>query len=345
MADPRFFENHGPFFLRDICSRAGVQLPKHANGDLAINDVATLDSARSRDISFCAGKEGARLLASTKAAACFIGNDVGSVVTPPGTLGVPCGSATYAIGSVLRDFYPDNGLGVLAQVAGVDPSASIAQDVTLAPGVVVGEGAEIGRGTKVGANAFIGKGVTIGQDCEIGANVSIQCALIGDNAWILSGAQIGSPGFGFASGRTGHTKIPQVGRVIIQDKVEVGACSTIDRGMLGDTVIGEGTKIDNLVQIGHNTRIGRHCIIVSQVGISGSCEIGDFVVFGGQAGVADHVSIGDGARFAGRSGVYPGTLAGNQDYGGVPARPIKQWLREVAMINKLGKARRKNFDA
>jgi UDP-3-O-[3-hydroxymyristoyl] glucosamine N-acyltransferase len=127
--------------------------------------------------------------------------------------------------------------------------------------------------------------------------------------------------------------------------VEVGACSTIDRGMLSDTVIGEGTKIDNLVQIGHNTRIGRHCMIVSQVGISGSCEIGDFVVFGGQAGVADHVSIGDGARFAGRSGVYPGTLAGNQDYGGVPARPIKQWLREVAMINKLGKARRKNFDA
>jgi UDP-3-O-[3-hydroxymyristoyl] glucosamine N-acyltransferase len=159
---------------------------------------------------------------------------------------------------------------------------------------------------------------------------------------ILPGAQIGQPGFGFASAASGHTKIPQLGRVIIQDRVEIGAATTIDRGALGDTVVGEGTKIDNLVQIGHNTRIGRHCIIVAQSGISGSCELGDFVVLGGQVGLADHVKIGDGARLAARCAAVPGELPGGQDYGGVPARPIKQWARELVAISQLARRRRQD---
>jgi len=173
----------------------------------------------------------------------------------------------------------------------------------LGPGVVVGPHALIGDGTRVAPNTVIGRGVAIGRDCEIGSNVSISDAYLGDQLLILPGAQIGQPGFGFVSSAQGHVKIPQLGRVIVQDKVEIGACVTIDRGALGDTVIGEGTKIDNLVQIGHNVHLGRHCVIVGQAGVAGSAVLGDFVVTGGQVAVADHCRVGNGARLAGRAGV------------------------------------------
>ena len=218
---------------------------------------------------------------------------------------IPCASVPHAFAAVARLFYPDSNPVWRAggRSSTSDPAAKIGRDVSLAPGAVVGKGAEIGDGTRLGANAVIGRGVAIGRNCEIGSNTTISHALIGDDVVVLSGAQIGNPGFGFASSAAGHTKIPQLGRIILQDRVEIGACTTIDRAALGDTVIGEGTKIDNLVQIGHNTRIGRHGVIVSQVGISGSCELGDFVVLGGQVGVADHVSIGDGARLCRSYGV------------------------------------------
>jgi UDP-3-O-[3-hydroxymyristoyl] glucosamine N-acyltransferase len=167
---------------------------------------------------------------------------------------------------------------------------------------------------------------------------------VGDDVLILPGAQIGQPGFGFASGSAGHVKVPQIGRVIIQDRVEIGACTTIDRGALGDTIIGEGTKIDNLVQVGHNTRIGRHDMIVAQVGISGSCELGDFVVLAGQVGIADHVTVGSGARFAARAGVVPGDYAGGQDYAGMPAQPAREWMREMFTLKKMAKKSKRDRD-
>jgi UDP-3-O-[3-hydroxymyristoyl] glucosamine N-acyltransferase len=204
--------------------------------------------------------------------------------------------------------------------------------------VVVGPGAEIGEGTRIGPNTVIGRGVTIGMRCEIGSNCTITNAYLGDEVLILPGAQIGQPGFGFASGPLGHEKVPQLGRVIIQDRVEIGACTTIDRGALGDTVVGEGTKIDNLVQIGHNTRLGRHDIIVGQVGISGSCDLGDFVILGGQVGIGDHTHIGDRARIAARGATAPGSeYVGGQDYGGQPAKPVREWIREIHALTNLAK--------
>jgi UDP-3-O-[3-hydroxymyristoyl] glucosamine N-acyltransferase len=340
MADPRFYNNRGPFTLADVCAHSGVPLPADADGAARVCDLATLEGAAAQHLAFCAGKAARAALAQTKVGFCFIGRDAEPAKVPLGTVGLPCDSAQRAFAAALDLFYPESMLVTWSQQTPVDPSARIGEGVMLAPGVVIGPNVEIGDRTRIGPNAVIGRGVAIGRDCEIGSNVTIANSYIGDRVVILPGAQIGQPGFGFASGTAGHIKIPQIGRVIVQDKVEVGACCTIDRGAIGDTVIGEGTKIDNLVQIGHNTHMGRHCIIVAQVGISGSCEIGDFVVMGGQAGVADHAIIGDGTRLAARTGVMPGVLPPGQDYGGTPARPVKDWLRESVALAKLAKTKK-----
>ncbi len=342
MADPRFYDNQGPFPLAELCARAGIGLPQGVDGTALVFDVATLDGASAQQLTFCAGKTGARALAKSNAGFCFIGKDAGDVTPPAGMVALPCPSAGHAFTAAVQAFYPENMLTRWSQQAPVDPSAKIGEGATLAPGVVVGPHAEIGERTCIGPNTVIGRGVAIGRDCEIGSNVSIANSYIGDGVSILPGAQIGQPGFGFASSGTGHVKVPQIGRVIVQDKVEIGAGCTIDRGALGDTVIGEGTKIDNLVQIGHNTHLGRHCMVVAQVGIAGSCEIGDFVVLGGQAGVADHARIGDGARLAARGAFAPGDTPGGMDYGGTPARPMKQWARELAAVSMLAKRRKRD---
>jgi UDP-3-O-[3-hydroxymyristoyl] glucosamine N-acyltransferase len=345
MADPRFFDNRGPFRLADLAARVQALIPASADGGSQILDVATLEGAGPKHLAFCAGKSAAKNLAQTRAGFCLIGPESAGFEIPPSTVALSCGSVTHAFAAAVALFYPEHSLDRWDQKAAVDPSAKIGKDVRLAPGVVVGPGAEIGAGTSIGANAVVGRGVAIGRDCEIGGNVTLSHAYLGDRVLVLPGAQIGQPGFGFASGARGHVKIPQIGRVIVQDDVEIGAGTTIDRGAIGDTVIGEGTKIDNLVQIGHNTRTGRHCIIVAQTGISGSCELGDFVVLGGQAGVADHAHIGDGARIAARGAVAPGDLPGGQDYGGVPVRLMKDWRRELAAVAILAKRKKRDRNA
>jgi UDP-3-O-[3-hydroxymyristoyl] glucosamine N-acyltransferase len=342
MADPRFYDNRGPLKLADICAATGAVAGDGSDPSVQIYDVATLEGAGPRQLAFCAGKIAFAALAETSAGFCFIGADVQPPKVPAGTILLRCASAAHAFASAARLFYPEYGLPVWAQKDAIDGSAKLGRGVELAPGVVIGPGAEIGDGTRIGPNSVIGRGVMIGRDCEIGSNVTISYAFIGDGVAIFPGAQIGQPGFGFASGPQGHLKIPQLGRVIVQDKVEIGACTTIDRGALGDTVIGEGTKIDNLVQIGHNTRTGRHCVIVAQVGISGSCELGDYVVLGGQAGVADHARIGDAARIAARGAVAPGDLPGGQDYGGTPVRLMKDWRRELAAVTLLARRRKRD---
>jgi len=343
MADPRFFDNRGPFSLGEICSRINVGLPRGANAALELTDVAALETAQPNHLTFCAGAAAARQLALSRGGTCLVAEAAQQEADGAGpSVLLPCPSVLHAFAAAATLFYPENDLPRWSQDLSVHPTAQVDVDVSIGKGAVIGPHVEVGRGTRIGPNSVLGRGVAIGRDCVIGSNVSIACAYIGDEVLVLPGSQIGQPGFGFASSASGHMKIPQLGRVIIQDKVEVGAATTIDRGALGDTVIGEGTKIDNLVQIGHNTHIGRHCIIVAQSGISGSCELGDFVVLGGQAGVADHAKIGDGARLAARCAATPGILAGGQDYGGVPARPIKQWARELAAVSMLAKHRKRD---
>jgi UDP-3-O-[3-hydroxymyristoyl] glucosamine N-acyltransferase len=217
--------------------------------------------------------------------------------------------------------------------ASVHATAEIEDGVTVDPGAVIGPRAGIGSGTVIGPNAVIGPGVQIGRDCSIGPNVSIVHALIGDSVIVQAGCHIGHDGFRYHPGAQGHVKVPQIGRVIIQDRVEIGAGTTIDRGGGGDTMIGEGTKIDNLVQIGHNCVIGRHCIIVSQCGISGSVTLGDYAMLGGQVGLADHITIGEGAKVAAKSGVMHDIPPGEQ-WMGYPAMPSREFFRSIAQSRK-----------
>ncbi len=343
MADPRFFDNHGPFSVEQLCAAVAGTCVSDSQLPSLVHDLASLNGAGSQHLAFCDGsKAAAEALANSAAGFCLVKQVQAKVPAPASCHLIVVADPLAAFAAAARLFYPDHEQVAWSQQTAVDPTADIGSEVMLGPGVVVGPGAQIGAGSQIGAGTVIGRGVAIGRKAQIGSQVTISHAYIGDNVLILPGARIGQPGFGFVSGPRGHIKIPQLGRVIIQDGVEIGANVTIDRGALGDTVVGEGTKIDNLVQIGHNCRIGRHCVIVSQVGLSGSVELGDFVVLGGQVGVADHALIGDGARIAAKGGVPSGTYPGGQDYGGFPLRPIIQWRREVATLALLAKRRKRD---
>jgi UDP-3-O-[3-hydroxymyristoyl] glucosamine N-acyltransferase len=339
MADPRFFDNRGPFSLSEVCAKIGATVPDGIDGARAVADVASLLGAVASHLSFFTGDKPAPAFAQTAAGVVLVSEKaLPNLTAPEGCVVIGVPSVQHAFAAVAEMFYPDSHRVAGPFNAGIHPTAKIGTGVELGAGVVIGPDVEIGDRTHIGPHVVIGRGVAIGRDCEIAGNTVITHAYIGDGVSVLPGAQIGQPGFGFASSAAGHTKIPQLGRVVVQDRVEIGACVTIDRGALGDTVIGEGTKIDNLVQIGHNTHIGRHAVIVSQVGISGSCEIGDFVVLAGQAGVSDHAKIGAGARLGGKCGVFMGqVLEPGRDYGGIPAKPVREWLRELAAVNALVK--------
>ncbi|NEX92703.1 UDP-3-O-(3-hydroxymyristoyl)glucosamine N-acyltransferase, partial [Caulobacter sp. 17J65-9] len=220
----------------------------------------------------------------------------------------------------------------------VHPTAEIGEGVVLAPGAVVGEGAAIGAGSYIGPNAVVGPGVQLGRDCVIGSNASVGFALIGDRVRLAAGVVVGEAGFGVAGSGSGAVDVPQLGRVVLQDGVSIGANSCIDRGAYDDTVVGEHTKIDNLVQVAHNVVLGRSCVLAAHTGISGSAKIGDGVMFGGRAGLADHVTIGAGARVAAGGGVMKDIPAG-ETWGGYPAKPIRQFLREAAWIAKQSRVR------
>jgi UDP-3-O-[3-hydroxymyristoyl] glucosamine N-acyltransferase len=309
-----------------------------------IRGIAVLDLAGPTDLTFFDNARYAREASRTEAGICLTTEQLAGQL--PNRVAALCAGAPYlAFIEVARALFPDAlRPSSLFEADGVAPGAAIhltarmESGVTIDPGTVIGPRVEIGAGTIIGAGAVIGAGVRIGRDCSIGANVTISHALIGDRVIVHPGCAIGQDGFGFAPSPKGASKIPQVGRVIIQDDVEIGANSTVDRGALKDTVIGEGTKIDNLVQIAHNVSVGRHCLLAAQVGISGSSVLGDGVIMGGQAGVADHLTIGSGAMVGAQAGLMHDVPPGGH-WGGTPGRPGKQWLREVATLARLARLR------
>src|SRR6516164_2282759 len=323
-----------------IAALTGAKLRVGDPADRPIRNIAPLDTAAASDLSFLDNSKYASALATTRAGACLIApRFVGGAPRHLVVLETPQPYPAFV--AVTRKLFanllrPTSLFGTAGRAASaqIDSTARLEAGVIVDPLAVIGARAEIGAGTLIGPGAVIGPRVRIGRQCAVGAHASILHALIGDRVIIHPGVRIGQDGFGFLPSRQGHQKIPQTRRAIIQDDVEIGANTTIDRGATRDTVIGEGTKVDNLVQIGHNCSIGRHCLIVSQVGISGSVIVGDFAVLTGQVGIADHLTIGAGAILGGRAGVMSNVPAGER-WAGTPAEPATDWKRGVALLRRL----------
>ena len=335
MPDPRFFVSTGPVTAAELAAVTGAELAQASEGGRALMGVAPLDRAGRGDVSFLSDRRYVADLGRTRAGAVFVSaaqaeaapEDCVRLVSPEPL-------AAYARAAAALHRVRLHGAGAPS----VHPEAELEDEVDLGPGVVVGPSARIGRGAQVGANTVIGPGVAIGRGCHIGANATLGFALIGDRVRILSGAVIGEAGFGVAGSRAGAVDVPQLGRVILQDGVTVGANTCIDRGAWEDTVVGENTKIDNLVQVAHNVRLGRNCVLAAHTGISGSCTVGDGAMFGGRAGIADHLDIGSGAKIAAAAGVMKNVPAG-EIYCGSPARPLRRFMRETAWLARQAKER------
>ncbi|MBF0267062.1 MAG: UDP-3-O-(3-hydroxymyristoyl)glucosamine N-acyltransferase [Alphaproteobacteria bacterium] len=327
MADLRFFDRAGPFSLEELARLAGAQLAPASDPVRQISDVAALDSALETEIVFLSERKLKDALAASKAGACILSPALADLA-PPGMACLihPDPKRAYAL--IAQAFYPQNAPDPwVAPTASVDPSAKLGQGVRIEPGAVIGRNAVLGDRVHVGANAVIGRSVVVGDDSRIGPLVSLQCCEIGKRVILHPGVAIGQDGYGFAPSRDGrHVKLPQMGLVIVSDDVEIGANTTIDRGATGDTVIGPHTKIDNLVQIGHNVRTGLGCGITAQVGISGSTTIGDLSLLYGQVGVADHSRIGSGVTILARSGVQ-GFVPDGATYMGYPAVEMREYLK------------------
>lgn len=329
--DPRFFGRAGPFALAAVVDAAGGEAPPRR---IMLHSVAPLAAATASDVSFCLNnRKYAAQLTATQAAAVIVHPDMAAQV-PDGSVAILADDPMVAWAKVAALFHP-----LAPAVPGIHPSAVVAGSARIDPSAeigplaVIGENVVIGPRGRIGPLVVIGDGVEIGRDVRIGPHASVTHALIGDRVYIYPGARIGQDGFGFAITPEGFHSVPQVGRVIIHNDVEVGANTTIDRGTLDDTVVGAGSRIDNLVQVAHNVRIGRACVIVAQVGISGSTVLEDQVVIAGQAGIAGHLRIGAGSRIGGQAGVMA-DVPPRSEVLGAPAQPAKAFFKEVATIRR-----------
>lgn len=334
MPDPRFFGAATPQLLGELARIASARLNDPASADLEIVEIAAPDAAGPTAICLFMDKGYAAAIAASKAGAVITSDALAPLV--PASIALVLSAKprlAYALIAAAIHAPPTPPPGI-APTATIDPSASLSEGCSIGAGVVVGAHAVIGRGTRIDPHGVIGDGVVIGADGRIGAHAVISHAVIGDRFVCFPNVSIGRPGFGFVPGPAGIVRVPQLGRVVIGHDVEIGASTTVDRGALDDTVIGDGCKIDNGVQIAHNVRLGRFCILAGHTGISGSTKLGNGVVVGGGVVFADHITVGDGAQIAASSVVSRDLDAGTA-VGGNPAIPIRRWHRQVVALAKL----------
>lgn len=340
MSNQQFYQNTGPHTLGKIAEIAEISISKQY-ADVLVYEVKGLSEAGKNDLSFLNNRKYLSDFKKTKAGICIIPEDV-DVDTHDAAILIKAKNPYFAYAKIVDLFYlptkkQDPQIASTAQVA---RTAKLGKNCYIGHNVVIEDGVQIGNNAVIEAGSFIDYGVTIGNNARIDSNVSICHTKIGDDVVILSGARIGQDGFGFATEGGIHKKIYHIGRVVIGNDVEIGANTTIDRGSMGDTIIEDLCRIDNLVQIGHNVHIKKGSIIVAQVGIAGSSKVGSYCALGGQVGVAGHVNITDQVQIAGQGGVSrdvkePGI------YGGSPIAPIRNWHKQTIMLNKLINEKRK----
>ena len=340
MPDPRFFKKEKSFTAGEIADMLSCDITgSDSYKSRILDDVSPLKDAKENHLSFLDNVKYRDDFKKTKAGACFVSPQM-EEHAPENVICLVTENPYKCYALTAQKFYPEiKPEESVSKSAVIDKSAKIGKGASIASHVHIGKNVEIGDHVWIEPNVVIQDGVKIGSHCRIGSNTTVSHAFIGDYVRLYPGVCVGQDGFGFAIDPQGHVKVPQLGRVIIEDHVEIGANTTIDRGAGPDTIIGQGTWIDNLVQIGHNVVIGRGCVIVAQVGISGSTVIEDYVAIGGQAGVAGHLRIGKGAQIGAQAGIM-NDLAGGQEYLGSPAFPKTQYFRQLAAVNRLIKKKK-----
>ncbi len=335
MADTAFFENRGPFTLQQIAEICGAELSDASQAQVSIANIATLESAGAEDICFFYDKKAKAKGAEIKAKACVTTEELKGFVAD-GVVILISANPKMAFLKLNMAFYseyqrrPD-----VSSSARIAPSVRLGQNCYIGEHVVLEENVVVGDNCVIEHGAVVSRGCKIGNNCRIGTNAQIAYCYMGNDCYVYSGARVGLDGFGFQMVDGQHKRIPQIGRVIIGNDVEIGANACIDRGAMDDTVIGDGCRIDNMVQVAHNIRLGRGCVLVAQTGIAGSCTFGDYVVCGGQTGFADHLTVGSGAQIAAQSGIMR-DIAPGAVVMGTPAVPIKDFMRQVAFLQKNG---------
>ena len=336
MVDTVFYKHNGPKTIKEIATIADAVLVTERKEKEQIENVCSIDSAGSNDLCFFYDKKNKAKAAQIKAKACITTEELARFI-PEGVIVLTCANPKLSFIKLVSSFYAENKPAPqISPNATISSSAKIGKNCSIAAGVVIEDDVVIGDNCVIEPNAVIAHGCKIGNNCRIGNNASIAYCLMGNDCYIYTGARIGQDGFGFSVVNGQHKRIPQIGRVIIGNDVEIGANTCVDRGALDDTIIGDGCRVDNLVQIAHNDKIGKCCILVSQTGIAGSCTFGDYVVCGGQTGFADHLNVGSGAQVGAQSGVMrdiePGAIVM-----GTPTVPFKDFMRQVAFLQKNSK--------
>jgi UDP-3-O-[3-hydroxymyristoyl] glucosamine N-acyltransferase len=337
--DPRFFVRGGPFSAAVLAEACGASLQSPGDAARTLHGVAPLQAAGPGHVSFLDNRRYAPMLDDTSAGAVIVHPALVARV-PPGTVALVTPEPYLGWARVSALFHPPHPRHPgIHPSAVVDPAAQVDASAEIGPLAVIEAGAEIGPGCRIGPGVVIGVGVILGADTRVGANASISHAVIGARVFVYPGARVGQEGFGFAITAAGFVTVPQLGRVIVEDDVEIGANTTVDRGSGQDTVIGAGTRLDNLVQIAHNVRLGRCCVVAAQAGISGSTVLEDFVMVGGQAGLTGHLRVGRRARIAAQAGLMSDVAPGAA-VAGSPSLPSLEYWRSIAVLRKLAASHR-----